>query len=106
MTLQESDVLQIPLVDRADATTIRVYTLVVDEVRRAGDEPLYCCRDQHGPVICLRASRLTWLRRLGTDATAALHRLPPRRAPATVAGTSPSSPRHDARTARCGSGST
>ena len=77
MTLQEGDVLQIPLVDRADATTIRVYTLVVDEVRRAGDEPLYCCRDQHGPVICLRESRLTWLRqRPGADATAALHRLP------------------------------
>ncbi len=90
MTLQEGDVLQIPLVDRADATTIRVYTLVVDEVRRAGDEPLYCFRDQHGPIICLRESRLTWLRqRLGADATAALQRLPPPPDPGERGGEQP-----------------
>src|SRR3712207_4055793 len=77
MTLREGDVLQIPLIDRSDAKTVRIHALVVDEVRRHGDEPLYCFRDQDGPAICLRASRLARLRqRLGADASAALEQLP------------------------------
>jgi hypothetical protein len=73
MTLHEGDVLQIPLVDRNDTKNLRVYTLVVDEVRRHGDEPLYCFRDQDGPAVCLRESRLAWLRqRLGAHTSAAL----------------------------------
>src|SRR5918997_753158 len=72
MTLRAGDVLQIPLVDRGDGRTIRVHALVVDVVRQAGGEPVYCLRDRQGPVICLRAARLAWLRqRLGADAAAA-----------------------------------
>lgn len=35
--------------------------LVVDQVRRCGDEVVYCFRDSDGPAICIRASRLAKL---------------------------------------------
>jgi hypothetical protein len=75
--LRAGDVLQLPIVNGADPADIRIYTLIVDEVKQAGGEPLYCFRDDHGPAICILESRLKGLRqRLGAGVAAALEQAP------------------------------
>lgn len=59
--LGKGDVLRVPVVTGRRARSVRVHSLVIDDVRQTDDGSIYCFSDHTGPALCIREARLRWL---------------------------------------------
>ena len=59
--LGKGDVFQVPVSTSRGARTVRVHSLVIDDVRQTDDGRIYFFHDDHGPALYVREARLRWL---------------------------------------------
>ena len=61
MQLGKGDVFQVPVLTGRGAGTVRVHSLVIDDVRQTDDGRIYFFHDDRGPALYIREARLHWL---------------------------------------------
>ncbi len=59
--LGKGDVFQVPVATGRGSGSVRVHSLVIDDVRQTDDGPIYFFHDDSGPALYVREARLRWL---------------------------------------------
>ena len=61
MQLSKGDVLRVPVMTDRQARSMRVHSLVIDDVCQTDDGRIYFFHDDSGPALYIREARLHWL---------------------------------------------
>ena len=61
MQLDKGDVLRVPVAIDGQTTAVRVYSLVIDDIRQTAEGRVYVLRARSGLAVCVREARLHWL---------------------------------------------
>ncbi len=61
MQLGKGDVLRVPVMTDRPARSVRVHSLMIDDVRQTADGRIYFFHDETGPTLYIREARLRWL---------------------------------------------
>ena len=59
--LGKGDVFRVPVTTDRQTRSVRVHSLVIDDVRQTDDGRIYFFHDDSGPALCIREARLHWL---------------------------------------------
>ena len=59
--LGKGDVFRVPVTTDRQTRSVRVHSLVIDDVRQTDDGRIYFFHDDSGPALYIREARLRWL---------------------------------------------